>query len=155
MIATIAMIARVVSIWSQRSQSQRSQRSQEWFPYDRNDRNDRKSGFHMIVAIIWKPGLTVEALWADTPLSGQFYLRPLWLNPVRTLAHTNSVFTYSRKRPAPVADTFFVCFPRVSAYGNFHCINISWSYGKTSVRTNQSQRYSNSDRRSELQRTAT
>ena len=50
---------------------------------------------------------TVEALWADTLVSGQLYLWPPWQNPVRPLAHTNSVFTYSHKRPARIADTFF------------------------------------------------
>ena len=50
--------------------------------------------------------ITVEALWADTLASDQLYLRPPWQNPVWTVAHTNSVLAHSRKRPAPVADTF-------------------------------------------------
>ena len=49
---------------------------------------------------------TVKALWADTLISGQLYLQPLWQNPIWTLAHTNSVFTHSRNRPASVAETF-------------------------------------------------
>ena len=49
---------------------------------------------------------TVKTLWADTLVSGQLYLLPPWQNPVWTLAHTNSVLTHSRKRPAPVADIF-------------------------------------------------
>ena len=48
--------------------------------------------------------IAVEVLRADTLISGQLYLWPLWQN----LAHTNSVFTHSHKRPAPVADTFSV-----------------------------------------------
>ena len=46
---------------------------------------------------------TVEALWADTLVSGQLYLRPPWQNLVCTPAHTNSVFAHSCKRPAPEA----------------------------------------------------
>ena len=34
------------------------------------------------------------ALWADTLVSGQLYLRSTWQNPVWTLAHTNPVFTH-------------------------------------------------------------
>ena len=49
---------------------------------------------------------TVEALWVDTLVSGQLYLQPPYQNPVLTLAHKNSVFTHSRKRPASVVDTF-------------------------------------------------
>ena len=48
----------------------------------------------------------VVAFWVDTLESGQLYLQPPWQIPVWTLAHTNSVFTHSRKRPAPVAETF-------------------------------------------------
>ena len=39
--------------------------------------------------------------------SGQLYLRPPSQNPVLLNSHTNSVFSHSRKRPAPVTDTFF------------------------------------------------
>ena len=46
---------------------------------------------------------TVEALWADTLVSGQLYLRPPRQNPVWTLTYTNSVFTHSCKWPAPCA----------------------------------------------------
>ena len=68
---------------------------------------------------------TVEALWAYTLVSGQLYLWPPRQTSVWNLAHTNYVFTNSRKRPAPVADTF--CFPRVSAYRSFDCIRRSRS----------------------------
>ena len=39
--------------------------------------------------------------------SGQLYLRPPLQNPVLLNSHTNSVFSHSRKRPAPVTNTFF------------------------------------------------
>ena len=54
------------------------------------------------------PGLfhIQSKLWAATLISGQLYLRPPCQNPVWTLVHTNSVFTHSRKRPAPLVDTF-------------------------------------------------
>ena len=50
----------------------------------------------------------VEALWSDTLdlVSGQLYLRPPWQNSVWTLVYINPVLTHSRKRPAPVADSF-------------------------------------------------
>ena len=52
-------------------------------------------------------------IYSRSSLSGlayadmQLYVRPPWQNPVWTLAHTNSVFIHSRKRPVPFADTFF------------------------------------------------
>ena len=49
---------------------------------------------------------TVEALLTDTLVSGQLYLQPPSQNPVLLNPHTNSVFSRSRKRPAPVTDTF-------------------------------------------------
>ena len=39
--------------------------------------------------------------------SGQLYLRPPSQNPILLNSETNSVFSHSRKRPAPVTDTFF------------------------------------------------
>ena len=46
--------------------------------------------------------------FSDWTLVGErrLHLRPPWPNPVWTLAHTNSVFTPFRKRPAAVAVTF-------------------------------------------------
>ena len=58
---------------------------------------------------------TVEVLWADTrkrtaQLTAVLTLSRLglcqWRNPIWTLAHTNSVFTHSHKRPVPVAYPF-------------------------------------------------
>ena len=46
---------------------------------------------------------TVEAPLTDTLVSGQPYLQPPSQNPVLI----NSVFSHSRKRPAPVTDPFF------------------------------------------------
>ena len=43
----------------------------------------------------------------DTLVSGQLYLRPPSQSPDLLNSHTNSVFSHSRKRPAPVTDTFF------------------------------------------------
>ena len=47
-------------------------------------------------------------------LKGQLYLRPPAQNPVFLNSYTNSVFLHSRKRPAPVMDSFFSSrgFPR-------------------------------------------
>ena len=47
-------------------------------------------------------------------LKGQLYLRPPSQNPVFLNSYTNSVFLHSRKRPAPVMDSFFSSrgFPR-------------------------------------------
>ena len=46
---------------------------------------------------------TVEALWTDTLVSGQLYLRPPWQNPVWTLIQTLYLHIlisgHSRKRP--------------------------------------------------------
>ena len=55
-------------------------------------------------------------------LKGQLYLRPPSQNPVFLNSYTNSVFLHSRKRPAPVMDTFF---SRVFAYESFHCSKIA------------------------------
>ena len=55
----------------------------------------------------WKKYYTVEAPLTDTLVSGQLYLRPPSQNPDLFNSHTNSVFSHSRKRPAPVTDTFF------------------------------------------------
>ena len=48
---------------------------------------------------------TVKALWADTHKRTALLTAAL-AKLHFTLAHTNSAFTHSRKRPAPVADTF-------------------------------------------------
>ena len=50
---------------------------------------------------------TVEALLTDTLVSGKLFLRPPSQKPDCFNSHTNSVFLHSRKRPAPVTDTFF------------------------------------------------
>ena len=50
---------------------------------------------------------TVEALLMDTLVSGKLFLRPPSQKPDYFNSHTNSVFLHSRKRPAPVTDTFF------------------------------------------------
>ena len=50
---------------------------------------------------------TVEALLTDTLVSGKLFLRPPSQKPDYFNSHTNSVFLHSRKRPAPVTDTFF------------------------------------------------
>ena len=50
---------------------------------------------------------TVEALLMDTLVSGELYLQPPSQNIVFLDSHTNSVFLYSSKWPAPVMDTFF------------------------------------------------
>ena len=65
-----------------------------------------------------------EALLMDTLVSGQLYLRPPSQNPVLLNSHTNFLFLHSRKRPAPVTDTF-VRVPRESrAHESFLCIRI-------------------------------
>ena len=64
-----------------------------------------------VLCVLWDFAYTFDNLWADTLASRQLYLRPPWQNPVWILAHTNSVFTHSSKRPALVADTFQFCFP--------------------------------------------
>ena len=69
-----------------------------------------------VIRLIKTSKNTVEALWTDTLVSGQLYLRP----------HTNSVLTHSRMRPCPAAATFSQCFPRVSSYGSFDCIYIQF-----------------------------
>ena len=48
---------------------------------------------------------TVEALFADTLVSGQRSLQPPGQNSFLPGAHINFVFTHSGKRPAPVTDT--------------------------------------------------
>ena len=49
---------------------------------------------------------TIKAPLTDTLASGQLYLQPPSQNPVLLNSRTNSVFSHSRKRPAPVTDTF-------------------------------------------------
>ena len=50
----------------------------------------------------------MEALLTDTlGVSGKLYLRPPSQNAVFLNSHTSSVFLHSRKRPAPVTNTFF------------------------------------------------
>ena len=51
--------------------------------------------------------LTESDKLTDTLVSGQLYSRPPCQNPVLLSYHTNSVFSHSRKRPAPVTDTLF------------------------------------------------
>ena len=48
----------------------------------------------------------VEALQTDTPVSGQLYLRTPSQKLVFLNSNTNSVFFHSRKRSAPVTNTF-------------------------------------------------
>ena len=66
---------------------------------------------------------TVEAVWANTLISGQLYIRPPWQNPVWTLAHTLLICTnstqqmYTFPQVASSSCRHFFCFPRVSAYG--------------------------------------
>ena len=50
---------------------------------------------------------TVKAPLTDTLISGQLSLRPPSQNPVSFNSHTNSVFSHSRKWPAPVTDNLF------------------------------------------------
>ena len=65
---------------------------------------------------------TVEAFLTNTLVSGQLLcLRSPSQDPVFLNSHTNSVFFHSRKRPAPVTNTFFRV-PRVPAYESFHRI---------------------------------
>ena len=67
--------------------------------------------------------ITVEAPLTDTLVSGQLYLRPPSQNPVLLNSDTKSVFSRSRKGPAPViaSDGAFFQAPRVSAYESFDC----------------------------------
>ena len=43
----------------------------------------------------------------DNLVSGQLYERPPSQNPVLLNFRSNSILSHSRKRPAPVKDTFF------------------------------------------------
>ena len=79
----------------------------------------------------------VEATFqTDTRVGGQLYLPPPSQNPVFLNSHKNSIFLHSRKRPAPVTDTFFAtwgCPLRLSLYPNFESLmynlwaNALWS----------------------------
>ena len=65
------------------------------------------------------------------PVSGQLQLRTPFSRPegVRLRELPLNVFLHSRKRPAPVTDTFFACeLPRVFAYESFHCTNKCHAY---------------------------
>ena len=80
----------------------------------------------------------VEAtLQTDTLVGGQLYLPPPSQNPVFLNSHKNSILLHSRKRPAPVRDTFFATWgcplKRLSLYPNFERLmhnlwaNAPWS----------------------------
>ena len=89
------------------------------------------------IEVIWYKGfpycvVTVEAVLTDAVVSGQLYLRPLSQNPVFLNSQTNSVILHSRKRTAPVLDTFFTpggCQEVKSEYRNvsasLKCVRIS------------------------------
>ena len=65
----------------------------------------------------------LKAPLTDTFVSGQLYLRLPSETHVFLNSDTNSVFSYSPKRPAPaVTDTFRA--PRVSAYESFDYIGV-------------------------------
>ena len=65
----------------------------------------------------------VEAtLLTDTLVGGQLYLPPPSQNPVFLNSHKNSVFLHSRKRPAPVEDTWR--WPGDVRLRDFHSIQI-------------------------------
>ena len=58
------------------------------------------------VAVLFENRYSRRSLSGHSRKRTAGYLRPPWQNPVWTLTHTNSVCTHSRKRPAPVADSF-------------------------------------------------
>ena len=66
-----------------------------------------------------------RSYFPDTRVGGQLYLPPPSQNPVFLNSHKNSIFLHSRKRPAPVTDTFFAtwgCPLRLSLYPNFESL---------------------------------
>ena len=73
--------------------------------------------FHLVVVTIDLRETTIvhvqysrrPALWADTLVSGQLYLRSPWQNPIWMNSNSYKLcilILHSRKRLAPVADTF-------------------------------------------------